>query len=256
MSKRTHEPTQPGNPQELTINQHIHSKFCIKRFANSAGLVGVLERSKTKPSPPTGPAAQIFCAKRVWSQHLEHGSLLSRIEEAFLTEVESCISTGTVTSDKAITEYCSMWDVRAHFDANPPPDVVLNGVTGSGLTKDQEEVLEKKHAGFVRTGGVVPGRNSSYILALRRHDNTMARYGDLSWRLVRAAGPTRFICPDRLDHTSIPITPDLALVANLAVTTVDDATVRRWNREAYEHCGRLVFGHPDDIDIFVAQGLK
>lgn len=257
MSKRKHEPTQPGNPQKLTINQHIHSKSCIKRFTNSAGLVGILERSKVKPSSPIGPAAAIFCAKRVWSEHLEHGVLLAKIEADFLTEVETCISAGTVTSHKAITEYLSMWQIRAQLNAEPPPDVVLRGISGSDLTRDQEELLEKRGYVFARTGGVVPGRNTSYMMALRQHDITMTSLGELSWGVIRAVGPTRFICPDRPDGQAyIPITPGLALVAGLQDEAAADATVRQWNREAYEHCARLVFGHPDDIDVFAAQDLE
>lgn len=257
MSTRKHEPTQPGNPQQLTINQHIHSKSCIKRFANGAGLVGVLERSKMKPSSPIGPAAAIFCAKRVWGEHLEHGALLSDIEARFLTEVETCISRGTVTSHKAITEYLSMWQVRAQLNAAPPPDVALQGISGSGLTKDQEERLEKKGIGFARVGGVIPGRNSSYMIALRQHDLTMARYGDLLWGVIRVAGPIRFICSDCPGGQAyIPITPDLALVANLLDQIAGDTTIRQWNRESYEHCTRFVFGRPDDINVFAAQGLE
>ncbi|GAL21792.1 hypothetical protein JCM19235_1614 [Vibrio maritimus] len=37
-------------------------------------------------------------------------------------------------------------------------DITLNGISGSGVTAEEEEILESKGAMFVRDGGKVPSR--------------------------------------------------------------------------------------------------
>lgn len=97
----------------MTIDQHIHSKPCIERFANAEGLVGVLKNGDEEPSPSVGSTDETFRAKRIWSENAAHDAWLSEIETNFLAEVEACLANGTVTSQRAITEYLSIWDIRS-----------------------------------------------------------------------------------------------------------------------------------------------
>jgi hypothetical protein len=82
VKRRRHEPTRPGNPNKFTIEQHVHSRACVKRFANVSNLVSVWEFANDRWTT-VGPGAQIFCAQRVWDQRLEHGALTRRIEPHF-----------------------------------------------------------------------------------------------------------------------------------------------------------------------------
>jgi hypothetical protein len=97
----------------LTIDQYIHSQPCIERFANADGLVGVLKGGDEEPSASVGATDDTFRAKRIWSENAVHDAWLSEIETNFLAEVEACLAKGTVTSQRAITEYLSVWDIRS-----------------------------------------------------------------------------------------------------------------------------------------------
>jgi hypothetical protein len=87
--RRKPEPTQRGNPWQLTIGQHVHSRWCISQFADENGLVSVLRRGQSKPFPAK-PENQIFCAQRAWDETLERG-LLAKVEHAFHTTVASTL---------------------------------------------------------------------------------------------------------------------------------------------------------------------
>jgi hypothetical protein len=251
-AKRRHEPPRDGNPLNLTIKQHIHSKSCIKRFANFKNQVKVLQRGLPRPTL-TGPGSDLFCAARVWDQHLEHGKLTTSTEDAFNKEAESILRSRTVTSHKAITDYLILWQLRARLAANPPEDVVLQGIEGAQLTKEQEENIESKHGMFMR-GSVVPGRLNSYIYALRIHDHLVTaihRLGEFRWGVLHAAHDARFVCPDTPDNQLyIPISRRLALIARQADQEVEDAVIDELNQSCQRQAHRLVFGHPEDIDAF------
>jgi hypothetical protein len=76
----------------------------------------------TKPTPDNA----VFCTKRVWDEHLEHG-LFEQVERAFQSEVVSIVARGTVVDHQAVTAYASIWQIRAQLADTPLEDVVLRG---------------------------------------------------------------------------------------------------------------------------------
>jgi hypothetical protein len=251
--KRRHEPTQPTNPRQLTIAQHVHSRWCISQFADEDGCVAVL-RDGHSTAFRAKPDNDIFCAKRVWDQNLEQG-LFSQVERAFHAVVERTLAIGSVVDHRAVTEYISIWQIRARLANEPPDDVVLNGIRGSALTKDEEEILEKKRYAFARPGGVMPGRFSAFPDALRSHDVTMSRLTDVRWGVLRTKDCAGFVCSDHpANELYIPIAPTVALVAGYKDLVVGAVTVDDLNRSSQQQARRFVFGHPEDVAAFVAPG--
>lgn len=70
MTQPLFEHTQKGNPYQIAINQHIHSKHCIKQFCGQAGLVDVHEVATGKVSKAKLKAS-VFYTKRAWDDVTE-----------------------------------------------------------------------------------------------------------------------------------------------------------------------------------------
>ncbi len=242
--KRRPEPTQTGNPHQLTIDQHVHSRACINRFADGDSRVFVRRRGAT--SFLTGADNNIFCAKRVWDQGSE-ANFFRDIEDRFQDEVDYVVANNKVNRHAAITAYVSIWQIRAELAEEPPEDVALNGLdTAPYLTKAEEELIEQKHGAYAR-GNVVPGRLSAWIKIRRDYDMAMAKLRDLRWGVLQAPPTRRFICPDRPAHVMyIPVTPTLALAGRLPDVVLSEEHVDQLNRESFGQARVFVFGHPDD----------
>ncbi len=246
--RRAYERPAPGNPRRLTVDQHVHSKSCIKRFTDATNRVGVLERGNDRVLLD-GPAGGRFCAKRVWDQRLEHGALFRRVEKAFHHEAEHILKQGTVANHSVITEYISLWQLRSNFEAAPPESVEIKGVTNT-LTKEQEENLESRGMMFVR-GSTILGRFVASMDMLPRHERNLEQLDGVRWGVMTAQGSSHFICPDHpACELYIPLTRSVALVAGYPDQAVGNVTVDDLNRAAFAQCRRFVFGHPTDMAAF------
>jgi hypothetical protein len=75
------EVTRAGNPNRLTLNQHIFPTQSIKRFTNESGRVSVHDLcvNNSFSAKPDNP---IFCARRAWDERAETG-YMKRIEDEF-----------------------------------------------------------------------------------------------------------------------------------------------------------------------------
>jgi len=246
--RRRPEPTQPRNPHELTLQQHVHSRWCISRFADGSGCVSVLRRAQPVPFPKK-PEDEIFCAKRVWDQQTEAG-FFKKIEDAFHREVSESLRLGTISDHAAVTEYLAVWEVRSRLSEDPPNDVELAGPGEPPLSKDQEEVIERKWGKFQR-GTSLPGRFFAHARAIRLVDEIMSVYGGIRWGLARVRSVPGLICPDRpASQAYIPIDRKHALVAEWQDRRIGPDDVARWNRDSWSQSRDLVFGHPDDVIAF------
>ena len=82
-----YEPTNKGNPQQLTVEQHFHTAHAISKFYNEAGKVQVkllanqevFERHKR---------AKLFCTKRTWDERAEKG-YMATIEKEFHNQIDA-----------------------------------------------------------------------------------------------------------------------------------------------------------------------
>jgi hypothetical protein len=130
----------------------------------------------------------------VWSQQLERGIFL-HAENAFHEVVKSVASGRGIANHDAVTEYFLVWQIRANLAKRPPEDLALNGVSESTpLTRNDEEVLEKKGFAFLR-GNVVPGRLNAWFHARRDLDYSMSNLAGTRWGIVRARDGVGFVCP-------------------------------------------------------------
>lgn len=64
-AKTTTEKTRPGNPNHLTLRQHVFPAKSISRFANQNGLVSVQDLVREQVFNAK-PGNMIFCADRAW----------------------------------------------------------------------------------------------------------------------------------------------------------------------------------------------
>lgn len=152
------EPTLRKNPMQLTVDQHFHTAHAISLFYDSDGKVEVKDVFSNEVFK-RHKRAKIFCTKRTWDQRAETGYIVF-IEKSFHDEIDH-IGSFSDRNHEAISKYCLLWRLRHKYHFINPQDVVLNEVSGSGLTKEEEEIIESKHGSFVREGGVVASRFSS-----------------------------------------------------------------------------------------------
>ncbi len=251
------EPVQPGNPHQLTLEQHVHSAACIRRFADASGRVLVLRRGAQKPFP-TKPTASVFCARRSWGEKLERG-LFRRVEDRFQRALDTVSATGQVDHE-GVTEYLIVWSLRDRMSYRTGNPVELRTATASGLSKDEEERLEKNGIGFIRSDGSIPDRLANFIPAMQHFDMLSANLRHVRWRVGETAGARRFVCPDAFSSGGVrvlPVTPSLVLLPVEAGgdeqrVELDDNTVDEVNKLSLDDARHLVFGSPKHLATAVA----
>lgn len=218
MTRARAEKTRPGNPNQLTLNQHVFPTKSIERFAGPDGHVDVrLLDSRNKVIRPR-PDNTIFGANRAWDQRAESG-YMKRIEDRFQQVADAIIArkTGTVSAQErpAIDWMYALWYWRARFRELESQETQLNSVTGADLSLEQEENLESNGYMFARQHGAMPTRQLNGVVVEMRTGfyveelaKSVARWG------IITAQRGEFIVPDVPWHGVIPLTPQLALVWN------------------------------------------
>lgn len=233
--------TLPGNPNQLTIQQHIFPRGAIQRFAAPDGLVEVDRfTGETFRAKPTNA---VFCAQRVWDQASET-TRSAPIEQAYASLADR-IGRGEVQSltdkmHKTVTEFYLLWNHRFGVAQLPAEDLALNIVEAERkLTKEQEEILEGKGVIFVR-GNKVPIRFINGMAIMRENDRGMARMANARWGIVRAS-QGEFLVPDNTKELSVvPLNPNICLVNEASDQELSLDLVGAVNRQlrdcAQSHC--------------------
>ncbi|WEK10241.1 MAG: hypothetical protein P0Y51_04805 [Candidatus Pseudomonas colombiensis] len=217
----TFEPTQVGNPQSLTVNQHVFPKASIQRFTDSDGIVEVFVK-KQKRILRLKANNPFFCAKRVWDQKTEAG-VGKRIEDRF-QGLACAIENGKVTTigvfeKRIVEEFFSLWRTRQKFKIQGLEDVYLNGIACDSLTKDQQEILERKHVIYA-VDGVMRGRLLASVHIFGYQDRFIEDNKSMAWGIVRSHFK-EFVVPDCFDDMMIvPISPKIAIVADMPDSTL------------------------------------
>ncbi|WP_287988825.1 hypothetical protein [Acidiphilium sp.] len=208
------EKTRPGNPNCLTLRQHVFPTKSISRFGNQNGLISVhdLVRNRIFNAKPTNV---IFCADRAWDQRTERE--MKTIEDKFQCLIAPVVAglSKTIPQEQReiVDQMYALWFMRPRYRELTQQEIQLHGGVGSTLTKDQEENLETNGYLFVREGGAMPARQLNGLqIMLRIHayardlEKSITRWG------VIEAQAGEFIVPDVPFHAILPITPRLALV--------------------------------------------
>lgn len=106
------EPVQPGNPHQLTIDQHAFPARSIGRYAVN-GWVDVIEVRENRRLSRK-PGDKLFISKRLWDDHSEHG-FMSDVEVSF-QKVADRILDGhrslTDSDNRAISDFYILWNLR------------------------------------------------------------------------------------------------------------------------------------------------
>ena len=234
-----YEPTEKRNPQQLTINQHIHSAHSIAKFYNANNKVEV-KFLGTNEIVEKKKDAKLFCAKREWDQRAE-SSYMYNIETEFHKEIDS-VKGFNERNHEAISEYCVLWRHRHIFHLSKTPDITLNGITGETLEKSKEEIAERKHAMFIREGGEVPSRFVSSFLIQREIDYAMSfTFKDIKWGLIEATEGEFLVADCYGDFPFMPISPTLAFWAQESDQKINKNQLSSINKISLEKATEFVF---------------
>lgn len=236
------EPTQPGNPHRLTIDQHVFPKASIQRFTNPGGSVEIFVK-KLNRVLKLKPNNSIFCARRVWDQKTEAG-IGKHIEDRFQA-LACAIEKGTVTTigvfeKRIIEEFFSLWRTRQKFKLQGLEDVRLNGINGDSLTKDEQEILERNHVMYA-VDGVMRGRLLASVHVFGYQDRFIHDNKSMRWGIAQSCSD-EFIVPDCFDDMMIvPISPKIAIVADLPDLTLTHDQVVVINQAAIARASGYYF---------------
>lgn len=243
------EETQPGNPHQLTVKQHVLSRSCIKAFANEDGKVEVFDKT-FESIALRDPNEPRFYVRRVWDQRAEEYSE-REIERPYLSAVQEilnrhppCINT---EDQRAISAMYGLWRFRAHLRLRRPSDIQLNldvPPNNNGWTTDEAEQLEKAGFVFTLSDNSIPGRLLAWPQIQRYVQQTVSYHEKFNWVAV-IPKEGQFICPDSPPVESIfPCTPDLCfvMVKDTGGTKVlERNTVSQINRHLAENADAFYF---------------
>ena len=234
MVRISYEKPQKSNPHQLTIDQHVFPVASIKRFTNITGRVVVydIRRNRLRLAKPDDA---IFVAKRAWDHRAEHG-FMKKIEDAFQALAREIIGGNVFQIDDAakrvINDFLLLWRLRSTHRQLVKQEILINGARGGGgLTRDQEERLERHGYAFMRTGGGWPARQLNG-LNIQMEINQYRRSGIMSntkWRITRAQ-EGEFLVPDIPHHSIVPITPALCVASPGQDGTLRKEEVAQVNR--------------------------
>ena len=241
MSK--HEKPQKSNPNKLTIKQHVLPVMNIRRFANPSGRVSLhdVARGITRSAKPTD---DIFCARRAWDQRAEVG-YMKAIEDAFQGLVAPILE-GTkidIQDADAVTasNFYALWYMRSRRRELPDQEIQLQGISGgSGLTKNEEEVVESKGGIFARADGKMPARHINGIrLQMELYQYSDQIRADSQWGIIYAQ-EGEFLVPDMPHHNILPISPIMCLAIG-PTGMIDRNNVAEINRALVSTSQRYYF---------------
>lgn len=238
------EKTRPGNPNQLTVKQHVFPVRSMLPFVDKKGQVCVFDmvRGKQRSAKPKN---EIFCALRAWDQQTELAMKL--IEDKFQEVVQPIITgkVNTVAAEQkpAIDSMLALWSTRTYCRRLDTQEIQLTGVPGHDLTKEQEENLEKNGYKFVRMGGKMPARQLNGLEIQLRVGHCVRAYATAlkGWGVVQAQSG-EFIVPDIPLSAIIPLSPKLALVAS-ADGTIFEQNVVAINNALRAGCSEYYFAH-------------
>ena len=210
-----HEVTQPGNPHQLTINQHCFPKKSVERFCNKNGVVEVFLIGENKVVS-LKPDHSLFCARRVWDQRAE-SLFMQDIENEYQAlvsklEVEDWSRPLGVEENRIIADMYSLWHVRCCWKDKYPDDQELVGVLPArpAYSPDDREVLEKNNMVTSIDRGArayMPGRHIAGFLVQNGYGLVRDAVRGYSWGIVESECG-EFIVPDNSSiGLFLPVTP-------------------------------------------------
>ena len=212
-----YEKTQKGNPNKLTIHQHVFPERSIKRYCDKNGCINVYLIQQEKVITNTKPNNDLFCARRTWDHNTENKFMrrkesdFQKIADNILDNNSKKLSPFNSSDNNIISTFYVLCRLRSEVKANPYPDARSSAIPGTVASKDKEEILEKNGYMFSK-GNVIPSRfingiNIQILLERLIPENT-------SWGLIQS-NEIEFIVPDSFGNIGIvPLSPHHCLAAN------------------------------------------
>lgn len=218
----TYEKVRKGNPLQLTVEQHFHTAHAIAKFYNECGNVEVKEISTGKILK-RHKRAKIFSTKRSWDERAEKG-YMAQIEADFHNQIDS-INLGGSRDNTAISKYLALWRLRHKFHLERSSDAKLFGIDGESLTKEQQEILEKRGIGYINERAEIPARQLTGTQIQIGVDQIMQTLGSIKWGLLESRD-SQFLCADCYPRfLFIPVSPTFAFAGNLPDQELTDTEV-------------------------------
>ena len=241
-----YEKPQPGNPHQLTVNQHCFPRASIARFAGHDDRVDVrlMEHSKTIRAKPEDP---VFCARRAWDQKAESGFMLE--VESRYQDLAHEIASGRLRrrlepdEQSVVTDMYGLWNIRWRYSSQPVPDQQLEGVVALAheYSKDDREQLEKHGVTAVKPDFSIPGRHFTGVHAHRNLAAVREEMQHVQWGIVKSR-QGQFVVGDNSSNAHLlPVTPDRCLIDQPGYRTIQPADLSRLNRLAVETSTRHYF---------------
>lgn len=239
--------TQTGNPHNLTVNQHIFPKFCIKRFVNSSNKVDFYDL-KNKRLSKQNPKNHRFCGQRIWNERQETGFMKS-IEDDYLDLINRTYHRVTYqlqpTDHTIITSMFFLWKFRQYRAVNPIPDTRLKGMLTNGsstsFTLDQKEQAEAVGITIIDDNGWVNSRDmtgDNIQLQVMHYKN---HYKNMYWGVLHSQN-AEFLVPDTYDDVLVlPVSPFMCFVLNFESALVTDNHVYQINKIAISKSQKYYF---------------
>lgn len=231
-----YERTQKGNPHQLTVKQHILPARSIARFVNTSGRVSVFHKKAGKIIQAK-PADQVFCAKRTWDQRAESGYMKS-VEDKFQPLADAILNGHQKQIGPLekwiVTDMFILWNIRSHRYKQPIKDQHINQGTAiyPELSKNDQEILERKHVSFIKPDFTMPGRSLAGLDIQRNMDMARAEMKDAQWGILTAK-EGEFLVPDNFSNARIlPLTPKRCLFSQSENDVIGLEEVREINRMA------------------------
>lgn len=198
-----------------TKKQHIHAKFCIKKFSKFNSLLKKecveLQYVTNSYINKFNPDDKIFCGSWLWDWRTEFNSW--PIETAFHNEIKNAIEgLGKPRNHKAISDYHLLWWARHHFRHNPNQDQVMASTPDSSLSKEGEENCESNGYMYANNG-VMPARFLTSILLWAFRRSKIDYYDGLHWSLVESQEGEFIVADCYQCILFMPISPTKAFVA-------------------------------------------
>lgn len=233
-----YERTRKKNPLGITIEQHFHTAHSIGKFYDHTDNVEVYEKL-TSSTLSRNKRAKIFCTKRNWDERAERGYMVD-IEHAFHEQIDN-LGTSSDRDHQTISKYFVLWRLRHQVHLNRLSNTKLNGISGSDLTKEQQEILEIKHADFVNSEGEIPARQLTGLQIQLGIDQQMANFKGTKWGLLQA-NKGHFLCADSYHELCLmPISPKFAFAANIPDSVLNYSEVAAVNKKSVESSKQFYF---------------
>lgn len=236
-----HEKPQAGNPNQLTIDQHVLPRASIERFTGHDNMVEVCRGDTTFQANDKN---SIFCARRVWDQKSERGYL--DLEKEFQVLAGKIISTASyVLTDKEnclASRFFALVCARTIARRNPIPDTKLEAATPvSTFDKDHLEKLEKFGYVTLNQGGQVPGRMIAGPRLDLEMDYCLQRLDGATWH-VAVSHSSDFLVSDSIDRVPvIPLIPTMMLRRDKG-GVLEEAKVEAYNELVRREHDSYYFG--------------